>query len=333
MTLNLARRPFANLRPLRRLAIGLWVLGGVASLVSLWLFFAYASGSAEKRRELARLENSSNGESARISGLEVELGRADLESQNREIEYLNDRIAERTFAWSALFDDLADVLPWNVRVLSLSPLSVMPNRRAGVAAAAPAPGTFGLHLVGTASDGEALLVFVDRLFAHPSFAEPNLEQERRQNGEELQFSLTVTYRPRSAAAPSLILPTASGAPGVTGAGVAASAGAAPSFGPGSVAAPSPASGGTPVPSALPGVAVADAGAPPTAERPDPGASPAAPSPKPEAPRGWEGVQTAWATTAPLPAPPAGMTETLEPAGTAPAPLPLAPAYSSTAGIR
>ena len=35
MTLNLARRPFANLRPLRRLAIGLWVLGGVASLVVL----------------------------------------------------------------------------------------------------------------------------------------------------------------------------------------------------------------------------------------------------------------------------------------------------------
>lgn len=318
MTLNLARRPFANLRPLRRLAIGLWLLGGVAALLSLWLYVAYASGSAEKRRELARLENSANGESARISGLEAELGRSDLESQNREIEYLNDRIAERTFAWSALFDDLAQVLPWDVRVISLSPLSVMPSRRAGAPAAPPSPGTFGLHLVGSARDGEALLLFVDRLFAHPSFAEPNLEQERRQNGEELQFSLTVTYRPRGAPLPGAILATAStgssgdevarAVPGPAAAPAAGSGAAAPSSSP-------PAAAAVVAPPATP--PTVEQPAPLALEQPAPLARPAAPIPEPEAPRGWPGVETASATTAPP----------------AEAPLSLVPVYSSSPGIR
>lgn len=330
MTLNLARRPFANLRPLRRLAIGLWLLGGVAALLSLWLYVAYASGSAEKRRELARLENSANGESARISGLEAELGRSDLASQNREIEYLNDRIAERTFAWSALFDDLAEVLPWNVRVLSLSPLSVMPNRRAGSAAAAPAPGTFGLHLVGSARDGEALLLFVDRLFAHPSFAEPNLEQERRQNGEELQFSLTVTYRPRGVSLPGAIVPTASAGPaGEQVASAVANPGAVPAAAPGTAPATSPLVAVEASPAAPPAV---EQPARPVVEQPAALARLAAPASEPAAPRGWPGVEIASATTAPVPEPQLDENAPVEP-GLAGAPLPLDPVYSSTVGIR
>ena len=176
MTLNLARRPFANLRPLRRLAIGLWALGGVAAAAALWLFAAYLSGSAEKRAELGRLQEVGAAESQKIAGLEGELGRFDLSAQNREVAYINDRISERTFGWSALFDDLADVLPWNVRIESLSPLSITPGKRPVAAAEQPVEKTFLLRFAGTAKDGEALLTFVDRLFAHPAFAEPDLEQ-------------------------------------------------------------------------------------------------------------------------------------------------------------
>jgi len=99
VTLNLARRPFANLRPLRRLAIGLWALGGVAAAAALWLFAAYLSGSAEKRAELGRLQEVGAAESQKIAGLEGELGRFDLAAQNREVAYINDRISERTFGW------------------------------------------------------------------------------------------------------------------------------------------------------------------------------------------------------------------------------------------
>ena len=111
MTLNLARHPFANLRPLRRLGIALWVVGGLAVLTAGWLFVSYLIGSSEKRAALALLEDERAQESQRLSGLRAQLARFELAAQNREVDYLNERIAERTFAWSRLFDDLAEVLP------------------------------------------------------------------------------------------------------------------------------------------------------------------------------------------------------------------------------
>jgi Tfp pilus assembly protein PilN len=322
VTLNLAQRPFANLRPLRRLAIAMWVVGGLASVLAIWLFIAYASRSSAKRAELARLEDSAAAESQRINGLESELERADLEGQNLEVEYLNDRIAERTFAWSELFDDLAEVLPWNVRILSLSPLSIAPGRRG---AQAPQPGerTFALRLAGAARDGEALLNFVDRLFAHGSFSDPNLEQERRQGGEELRFSLTVNYRPRAVALSGQTLPTSSSAaPAPPPAGVATGA-PAPAVAGGAAPATAAAIGGAPIePTSAPGAAQ------PRGQAPPPAADAATMAAPPGARRGWAGVDAGSATTAPLPAPAALV-------GGYPAapPVPLAPATSSAEGIR
>ncbi len=323
MTLNLARRPFANLRPLRRLAWSLWALGGVAAIAAIWLFAAYLSGSSEKRGELARLAASTEDESQRIATLEGELERFELAAQNREVAYLNNRIAERTFAWSGLFDDLAQVLPWNVRVLSLSPLSVG-TRRAGRVAGSAAGESFALRLVGSARDGEALLDFIERLFAHSSFADPNLEQERREGSEELQFTLTVTYRPRAAAVPAQFAPTA-----------ASSAGPPPTVGEvASVAVPSPPPAALPAAGAVPAPSVA-AGSPAAAAPVWPGQpadQAAAPTPPataadgaPAPSRGWAGVAVGVATTAPEPAPRSPYPNGL--------PLPLAPATSSSAGIR
>ena len=57
-----------------------------------------------------------------------------------------------------------------------------------------------LRIAGEAQDDESLLVFVDRLFAHPSFERPNLQNESRQSDGGLGFSLTVTFYPDPAAA-------------------------------------------------------------------------------------------------------------------------------------
>lgn len=345
MTLNLARRPFANLRPLRRLAIGLWALGGVAAAAALWLFAVYMSGSAEKRAELARLEEAGAAESRQIAGLEGELSRFDLTAQNREVAFINDRISERTFAWSALFDDLAEVLPWNVRIESLSPLSIAPARGTRAAAPIPAEKSFVLQFAGTAKDGEALLTFVDRLFAHPAFAEPNLEQERRQNGEELSFSLTVTYRPHGIATPEQVGPASSAPPPrAPGPGSIAELATAPP----SATAATAAAGQRPVPDAAAAGAVrppgggaattpsfgiaphaaAAASEPPAAVGEDQGLQDSAPAVDPEASgaRGWIGVAAGQGTTAEVPEP-------VEPQAPADSPLPLAPTMSSTPGIR
>ena len=330
MTLNLARRPFANLRPLRRLSIALWTVGGVATIAAVWLYALYLSGSAEKRAELRRLEESATAETGRIASLEGELQRFDLRAQNSEIAYLNDRIAERTFAWSTLFDDLAQVLPWDVRIVSLSPLSILPDRRAQQQGKSGGE-SFALRLTGTARDGEALLTLLDRMYGNPAFDRPDLQQERRQNGEELAFNLTVTYRPQRQAAPEQIAPTASrpaeprlASPG----GIAASAPPSPAESP----QPSPTA---PQPPAPPAGVVAQL--PPRDEPPPAAAQPAGsgegggmvaavpdadPDTPPQVAPRWAGVTAGTDSTAPAP-----RGRLAEP------PLALVPTMSSPTGIR
>src|SRR4029079_5201812 len=93
------------------------------------------------------------------------------------------RIAERTFDWGLLFDRLADVLPWNGRIGSVSRVAFRAEKRAGsraAAAAAVTPESFRLRIAGSAQDDEALLAFVDALFQHASFQAPDLQRETRQ---------------------------------------------------------------------------------------------------------------------------------------------------------
>jgi Tfp pilus assembly protein PilN len=204
-SMNLARRPFVNARPVARLGILLWVAGGILLAINVVSIWSYLAGSAEKRAAIARAEATVAEESRRIAALESELGSMDLEQQNEQAAFLNRRIADRTFAWSRLFDDLAEVLPLDVRVNDLSPLGVEGERaqRSGARRARRAPESdgFPLRIGGVARDGEVLLQFVDNLFAHPAFANPDLASEARE-GTDLRFDVSVTYRPLPAPDPS-----------------------------------------------------------------------------------------------------------------------------------
>ena len=204
-SLNLARRPFVNARPVARLGALLWFAGAILLAVNVASIWSYLAGSAEKRAAIARAEAAVAEESRRIGALEGELGSMDLERLNEQTAFLNRRIADRTFAWSRLFDDLAEVLPLDVRVNDLSPLGVEGERarRSGTRRSrrAPEPESdgFPLRISGVARDGEVLLEFVDNLFAHPAFANPDLASEARE-GSDLRFDVSVTYRPRPAPA-------------------------------------------------------------------------------------------------------------------------------------
>jgi Tfp pilus assembly protein PilN len=206
-SMNLARRPFVNARPVARLGALLWVAGAILLAINVVSIWSYLAGSAEKRAAIARAEATLAEESRRIAALESELGSMDLERQNEEVDFLNRRIADRTFAWSRLFDDLAEVLPLDVRVNDLSPLGVEGERarRSGARRARRAPESvsdgFPLRIGGVARDGEVLLQFVDNLFAHPAFANPDLASEARE-GTDLRFDVSVTYRPLPAPDPS-----------------------------------------------------------------------------------------------------------------------------------
>jgi Tfp pilus assembly protein PilN len=195
---NLARRPFVNLRPLHRTAAALGLLALALTAWNLFTFERAGSGAAARATEIARLEAGITEARARLATIETDLAARDLDAENRRAEFLNARIEERSFSWNLLFDRLAEALPVEVRLRSLSPrvLGTRPGERDRRTASVRTP--VELRIQGEAGDDEALLEFVDRLFAHPSFDRPNLERESTQGGS-VSFSLTVTFFPGASA--------------------------------------------------------------------------------------------------------------------------------------
>jgi Tfp pilus assembly protein PilN len=195
---NLARRPFANLRPIQRLGIALWVVGGALAVVAGILYWRSLFGIETKQEELAAIERRIADERLRLETAEANLRRANLRRQNLEATYLNERIAERTFPWSVLFEDLAEVLPREVRLFSLSPQSA--GRAAARAAERDRSGgaregrQVYLQMTGAAENDEALLTLLDNLFASPYFDAPSLPRETL-DGSTVQFALSVVYLP------------------------------------------------------------------------------------------------------------------------------------------
>jgi Tfp pilus assembly protein PilN len=197
-SLNLARRPFINTRPVTRVTLILWILGLLLLLGNVSLFWNYRSGSAEKLAELDHLRQEVQRQQQSVQQLEQRLASLNLEQQNKQVRYLNRKIAERTFSWSLLFDRLAEVLPDGVRLTSLSPRAEGPKRagRREQEDLAPDDGRVQLSIEGLAKSDEDLFSFVDRLFAHEAFDEPDFSRESRADvNDPLEFDVQVTYLP------------------------------------------------------------------------------------------------------------------------------------------
>lgn len=255
--LNLARRPFLNSRPVVRTATILWLLGALLLLGNVMLFWSYLSESEEKRTELASLEAEIEAERTRGAQLKERVAARDLEQYNRGVQYLNRKIMERTFSWSLLFDNLARVMPNDVRITRLKPTGVVDaeaDRRSRVSVEEEG---VTLQIQGEAKNDEAFLQFVENLFT-PPFNEPDFSRETfdEEEGGILKFDLTVRYLPEAAEPQAQGLAAAPAAPEVSIRELPADPAAAPEAAPGADAgtpAPrTPAPPPPPLPSAPPG---------------------------------------------------------------------------------
>jgi Tfp pilus assembly protein PilN len=198
--LNVARRPFTNTRPVTRIALLLWLLGALLLLGNVSLFWNYLSGSGEKRAELGRLETQVANESQAVSRLEARLAASGLDKQNSQVRFLNRRIAERTFSWSQLFDRLAEVLPDGVRLNRLAPSGLVDKEARDVnetqaQAQAQRDNRVTLTISGEAKSDEVIYRFVDNLFAHPAFEDPDISRESVADDGLVKFEIKVMYLP------------------------------------------------------------------------------------------------------------------------------------------
>lgn len=192
MSLNLAQRPFVNRRPLQRLVVALWIVAGLTALTDAILYLDFLQGSGRQSRErILELESQIDTARQSIASLKTELGGYDLQAQAEHVRFLNEKIDERTFGWSLLFDRLAEALPRGVRLTNLSPRVGSDHDRGDAR-----EDRIVLSLQGRAENDASLLELIKRLYANPAFAEPNLTNESvRQDG--IQFVLSVRYLPEA----------------------------------------------------------------------------------------------------------------------------------------
>lgn len=196
MSLNLARHPFQNLQPVRRAGLLIGLLAVVLAGVNVYLYWQHFSGQGAAESGLRELREQISEETALLEAARTELAGFDSSELNRKIEFVNLRILQRTFSWSRLFDLVAETLPADVRLTSLAPsFEEVGAGRTRVTRTDQA----SLEIRGEAKSSQALLEFVDRLFGHPAFAQPDLHQEAaRPERGAIAFSISVLYLPDAA---------------------------------------------------------------------------------------------------------------------------------------
>jgi hypothetical protein len=196
---NLARRPFGNSRPVVRASLLLWLLGAALLAANVSSFWTYLVASEDKRAQLDRGDQEIQTQQGKVRELDQRLARFDLKQMNDQIEFLNSKIAERTFSWSQLLAHVARALPNDVRLIRLSPLTGAKagqsrTGRTTTRKGALREGEVTLTMTGETRDDEELLRFVDNLFA-PPFRDPNLIREsREEDSDRVSFEVTVQYR-------------------------------------------------------------------------------------------------------------------------------------------
>jgi hypothetical protein len=196
-SLNLASRPFGNSRPVVRLSLLLWLLGLALLLSNVLVFRSYLSDSADKRAKIAHGEEEFLSRQKDVQDLQNRLNGYDLVRLNDQIDFLNTQIDARTFSWSLLIDRLTDTLPNDVRLGRLTPVTESKNKRETQQRNRLPQGEVELQISGQTRRDEALLQFVNNLFAHPAFRDPNLLQESQADtgGPLVKFEATVMYLP------------------------------------------------------------------------------------------------------------------------------------------
>ena len=188
---NLARKNFVNSRPVTRLVTVLWLAGALLFAVNLWSYYGYFDGRGASSARLLEVEQQQTVERDRLRQLESEVAKLDLTQRNQMARFLNAKIAERSFSWSLLFDRLAEVLPGKVRLTALTPKSEDETRRSKAESSSD---LIELSIRGEAKDTESMLDFVNALFDHQAFVNPNLKRDSLGDGI-IGFELEAQYRP------------------------------------------------------------------------------------------------------------------------------------------
>jgi len=181
---NLASKPRLNTRPV-------WVLTGAAVFIGLVLtavnirLFLSSNQTLEEQivhRDMLQIQRDALAEEFSMhAGV---LQGVPWNNLGARINLVNEVLEEHRFSWSDLLEQLAEVLPWQVRIVSV----------------APSLGEDGvsLTLVAVSKDRAGFLDLLDRMVADPNFRDPRPSRETWPEGgqsSEYLFRMRAMYLP------------------------------------------------------------------------------------------------------------------------------------------
>jgi len=180
--LNLAARPYRDYRPVYAVVVILSLLTAFLMLNNVETYYRYQNDTSSTTTKIGKIESQTQQEHHRKEIAEQKLQALDLPGLDAQTRFVNAKLAERAFSWSALLDELESVLPQDVRLISVAP-------------GFNGDGTISLGLTFAAKGPNGMIATINRMHSDPQFANPFPGAETRNEDGSFAFNLTVQYRP------------------------------------------------------------------------------------------------------------------------------------------
>lgn len=212
LDLNLAARPFKN----NLLVWSGYVIGFAAlAAFTLWTGNTYREHVGllhELRNDVGQIESQMRDLETRGVRAVNGIDRFDVDSLEIKAAKANEVIDWKAFSWTRLFNRMAEMQPWNVRMTSIRPIF-----RGGSEAGARFAMTDGMtrESVPVAIDAIArsyddMLEMQRALFEHPNFGRVAMERFNTGQSNEIVFQLRFLYYPEAEEDERLAEPEATG---------------------------------------------------------------------------------------------------------------------------
>jgi hypothetical protein len=180
--LNLAARPYRDYRPVYAVVVLLSLATAFLMLNNIETWYRYKHDTRSTSGRIQQIESKITQERQRKEIAERQLRNLDLATLDAQTHFVNAKLSERAFSWSALLDELESVLAQDVRLVSVTPTF-------------NGDGTISLVLSFEAKGPNGMIVTINRMNADPQFSNPFPQKEEMIEGGGYKFDLNVQYRP------------------------------------------------------------------------------------------------------------------------------------------
>jgi hypothetical protein len=188
--LNLASRPYRDYRPVYTAVVLMSLLTAFLMLNNIDTYYRYIHETRTTRARIASVEAETAQERQRTEIVTQRMRSIDLSLLDAQTKFINAKLAERAFSWSALLDRLESILVDDVRLISVRPEF-------------GEDGTVKLDMQFEAKNADGMTTTINRMFQDPQFRDPFPQSEAVAEDGTYAFSLTAQYLPRSGRAVTL----------------------------------------------------------------------------------------------------------------------------------